>query len=152
MTVVGVIAVAVLARCVCPARHPSPKKSPGPNTATTASLPNSSTTARFTSPSWIYKTLVAGSSCVKMISLAPYCTTFATTSGQWDEGVTPLGRSCAEADLNLRSRDQDCSLLAYIDFCAADVALNPIEVRHDSLSDEPSPSMRVLMSTYSVCG
>jgi hypothetical protein len=38
-TVVAVIAVAIPMRNGTPARHPSPKKSPGPNSATTASLP-----------------------------------------------------------------------------------------------------------------
>ncbi len=36
----GVIAVALPTRTRCPARHPSPKKSPGARTATTASLPS----------------------------------------------------------------------------------------------------------------
>ena len=38
-TVVGAIAVAVAMQMDWPARHPSPKKSPGPRIATTASLP-----------------------------------------------------------------------------------------------------------------
>ena len=37
--VVGTTASAVPMRTCCPARHPSPKKSPGPSIATTASFP-----------------------------------------------------------------------------------------------------------------
>jgi hypothetical protein len=46
--VVGVIAIAVTMHLDCPVRHPSPKKSPGPRIATTASLPLSLTTVSFT--------------------------------------------------------------------------------------------------------
>src|SRR5260221_5871836 len=59
-TVVGVVALAVAVQMDWPARHPSPKKSPGPRMATTASLPISLTT--------MYMTFVAGSPCAKTVS------------------------------------------------------------------------------------
>ena len=43
------------------ARQPSPKKSPGPRMATTASLPTSLTTESFTPPFCKYITLLAAS-------------------------------------------------------------------------------------------
>jgi hypothetical protein len=46
----GVAAVVVPMRNVWPAMQPSPKKSPGPNIATTASLPEPLTTDNFTPP------------------------------------------------------------------------------------------------------
>jgi hypothetical protein len=51
----SVIAVAVAMRICCPARLPSPKKSPGPNTAITASLPAFNTAVNLTLPFWILK-------------------------------------------------------------------------------------------------
>jgi hypothetical protein len=48
---------------------PSPKKSPGPRIATTASLPVLLTTESFTPPSWMYMTFFAGPPWPKMISL-----------------------------------------------------------------------------------
>ena len=48
--VLGVIAVALPMRTGWPARHPSPKKSPGPSIATTASLPVFESTDSFTPP------------------------------------------------------------------------------------------------------
>ena len=53
ITVVGTTAVAVPIRCGCPARHPSPKKSPPASIATTASRPDEDRTDSFTPPSWI---------------------------------------------------------------------------------------------------
>ena len=58
--VVGRTAVAVLMRTGWPARHPSPRKSPGPRMATTASLPVADNTESFTLPSWRWKTEFAG--------------------------------------------------------------------------------------------
>jgi hypothetical protein len=48
--VVTAIAVAVPMRSAWPARQPSPKKSPGTNIATTASLPVAAKTESFTLP------------------------------------------------------------------------------------------------------
>ena len=48
---VGVMAVALPMRTGWPARHPSPKKSPGPSIATTASLPAFESTDSLTPPS-----------------------------------------------------------------------------------------------------
>ena len=58
-SVVGVMAVAVPIRTVWPAMQPSPKKSLGPNIATTASFPDPFTTENFTPPFWTYMTLLA---------------------------------------------------------------------------------------------
>ena len=44
--------VAVPMRTGCPARQPSPRKSPGPSMATTASLPAEDSTESLTPPSW----------------------------------------------------------------------------------------------------
>ena len=57
----GVTAEVVPIRKVCPAMHPSPKKSPGPNIATTASFPEPFTTDNFTPPFWMYITVSAAS-------------------------------------------------------------------------------------------
>src|SRR5580692_3471302 len=70
--VVGVIAVAVPIRTVWPAMHPSPKKSVGPNIATTASFPDPFTTENFTPPFWTYMTLSAPSPCEKIDSFLRY--------------------------------------------------------------------------------
>ena len=51
-----------------PARQPSPKKSPGPSIATTASRPVFDSTDSFTLPVWMYSTWSHGSPCVKMVS------------------------------------------------------------------------------------
>ena len=51
-TVVATTAVAALMRSGWPARHPSPKKSPGPSMATTASFPVEDNTVSFTAPLW----------------------------------------------------------------------------------------------------
>src|ERR1700687_2346711 len=75
-TVVGDMAVAVAMQMDWPARHPSPKKSPGPSMATTASLPVSLTTVSFMPPSRMYMTFVAGSPCTKTVSLARNLFTF----------------------------------------------------------------------------
>ncbi len=50
----GVAAVVVPMRNVWPAMQPSPKKSPGPNIATTSSLPEPLTTDNFTPPFCTY--------------------------------------------------------------------------------------------------
>ena len=63
-------------RLACPAMHPSPKKSPGPSIATTASLPLEFTTESFTPPACIYITPCEGSPCEKTISFLRNCTTF----------------------------------------------------------------------------
>jgi hypothetical protein len=44
------VVVALARRSGCPDSAPSPKKSPGSNTATIASLPEGDSTASFTSP------------------------------------------------------------------------------------------------------
>src|ERR1700683_894571 len=46
-----------------PAKQLSPRKSPGPSSATTASLPTLLTTESFTPPFWIYITVAAMSPC-----------------------------------------------------------------------------------------
>ena len=43
-------------RMGCPARHPSPKKSPVLSMATTASLPDAESTESLTPPFWMYIT------------------------------------------------------------------------------------------------
>src|SRR6202171_6300715 len=68
-TVVAVIAVGVPMRIACPAMQPSPKNSPVPNIATTASLPEPFTTDNFTPPFCTYITLSASSPCEKIASL-----------------------------------------------------------------------------------
>jgi hypothetical protein len=68
-TLLGVIAVALPIRIGCPARQPSPKKSPGPSIATTASRPTFDNTESFTPPDWMYITLSHRSPCVKIASL-----------------------------------------------------------------------------------
>ncbi len=54
----SIIAVTVAIRSDCPAKHPSPKKSPLPRIATIASFPCSETTVIFTLPFWMWKTRV----------------------------------------------------------------------------------------------
>ena len=66
------IAVALPMRSGWPARHPSPKKSPGPSMATTASLPVFDSTDSLTPPDWMYRTSSQASPCVKMASPRPY--------------------------------------------------------------------------------
>ena len=68
----GVMAVALPMRTRCPARHPSPKKSPGPSIATTASLPLVDSTDSFTPPAWMYMTSLQASPCAKITSPRPY--------------------------------------------------------------------------------
>ncbi len=53
MIELGVIAVALPIRTGCPARQPSPKKSPGPSMATTASRPFFDSTDSLTPPPWM---------------------------------------------------------------------------------------------------
>src|SRR5206468_13082006 len=57
------------------ARHPSPKNSPGPSIATTASLPVFDTTDSLTPPDRMYRTCSQASPCVKIVSPRPYSTT-----------------------------------------------------------------------------
>src|SRR5580704_19647932 len=59
--------------------QPSPKKSVGPNIATTASFPDPFTTDSFTPPFCTYITLSAASPCVKMDSLLRYSEIFLAT-------------------------------------------------------------------------
>src|SRR5687768_13662068 len=66
--VLGVIAVALPMRTVWPAMQPSPKKSPGPSMATTASRPVFDSTESFTPPAWMYITCSERSPCVKISS------------------------------------------------------------------------------------
>src|ERR1051326_7475110 len=68
----GVMAVALPIRIGCPARHPSPKKSPGPSMATTASRPDLDSTDSLTPPAWMYMTCSHASPCVKTVSARPY--------------------------------------------------------------------------------
>ena len=63
------IAVALPMRTGWPARQPSPKKSPGPSIATTASLPVFDSTDSLTPPVWMYMTCSQASPWVKMVSL-----------------------------------------------------------------------------------
>src|SRR5580698_10299217 len=67
-TVVAAMVVAVAMQRDWPPRHPSPKKSPGPRIATTASLPVWLTTDSFMPPSWMYITCLAGSPWAKTVS------------------------------------------------------------------------------------
>src|SRR3954470_4184583 len=64
----GVIAVALPILKGCPVRHPSPKKSPGPSIATTASRPFFESTDNFTPPDRMYITCPQDSPCVKIDS------------------------------------------------------------------------------------
>ena len=48
----AIVAMAVAMRTGCPARAPSPKKSPGPSIATVASLPAWEMTRSLTAPFW----------------------------------------------------------------------------------------------------
>src|SRR5581483_7595181 len=70
--VVGTVAVALPMRNGCPARQPSPKKSPGPSIATTASRPVFDTTDSLMPPDWMYMTCSQGSPCVNTASPRPY--------------------------------------------------------------------------------
>src|SRR4051812_20789048 len=74
--VLGVIAVALPMRTGWPARHPSPKKSPGPSIATTASLPVLDSTDSLTPPCWMYRTSSQRSPCEKITSDRLYSTIF----------------------------------------------------------------------------
>ena len=65
------MAVALPIRTGWPARQPSPKKSPGPSIATTASLPAFDSTDSLTPPDWMYMTCSHGSPCVKIVSPRP---------------------------------------------------------------------------------
>src|SRR5580698_4195306 len=67
-TLVGVTAVAVAMRKGCPAKPPSPRKSPGPKIATTASFPEEETTDSFTPPFWMYMTLLEVSPWEKTVA------------------------------------------------------------------------------------
>jgi hypothetical protein len=71
----GVIAVALPIRTSWPARQPSPKKSPGPSIATTASLPDLDSTDSLMPPDWMYITCPAGSPWVKTAWARLYWTT-----------------------------------------------------------------------------
>src|SRR6202167_5812420 len=73
------MAVAVPKRTDLPGRDPSPKKSPGPKTATTASLPVSFTTERRTPPFWMYSTSLQTSPCEKIVSFFWNSATFLAT-------------------------------------------------------------------------
>src|SRR6202795_884334 len=77
--VLGVTAVVVPIRTVWPAMHPSPKKSLGPNIATTASFPDPFTTEYFTPPFWTYMTVSAPSPCEKIDSPLRNSVTFLAT-------------------------------------------------------------------------
>ena len=78
----SIVAVAVPMRTGCPARHPSPKKSPGPSIATTASRPVFESTESFTPPFWMYSTCSQGSPWVKMTSARRYSTIFLATPAE----------------------------------------------------------------------
>src|SRR5438067_12617222 len=70
----GVMASALPMRTGWPARHPSPKNSPGPSIATTASRPVLERTNNFTPPRWMYITLLQRSPCEKVASDRAYST------------------------------------------------------------------------------
>src|SRR4026209_1380727 len=108
----GVMAVALPMRRDWPARHPSPKKSPGPSIATTASLPVFESTESFTPPRWMYSTLLQGSPCLKMTSAARYSTIVRATPAEsrnaWALNVgaffDPMAR--LQADLDRSAGDE----------------------------------------------
>src|ERR1700688_2256136 len=58
-------AVAVAMRTGLPIMQPSPRKSPGPRMASTASLPWGFTMVSLALPDWMYQTSLHGSSCEK---------------------------------------------------------------------------------------
>src|ERR1700736_2842518 len=58
-------AVAVAMRTGLPIMQPSPRKSPGPRIASTASLPCGLTIVSLALPDWMYQTSLQGSSCEK---------------------------------------------------------------------------------------
>src|ERR1051326_3137312 len=62
-TAAALMAEAVAMRRGCPARQPSPRKSPGPSTATTASRPARDSTDSLMVPCWMYRTSSAASPC-----------------------------------------------------------------------------------------
>src|SRR5215210_7590248 len=72
----GVIAVALPMRIGWPARQPSPKKSPGPSIATTASRPVLDSTDSLTPPLLMYMTCEQASPWVKIVSSRPYSAIF----------------------------------------------------------------------------
>src|SRR3981081_681997 len=59
----GAIAVAVVMRTRFPIIQPSPRKSPGPTIARTASLPCGFTMVSLAFPDWMYRRSSQGSSC-----------------------------------------------------------------------------------------
>ena len=77
--VVGVSAVAVPMQILCPARHRSPKNSPGPSIATIASFPSSVTKDSFRPPLWMYMTWVKESPGAKMTVFLGSSTPFQAT-------------------------------------------------------------------------
>src|SRR6202140_3900600 len=71
----GAIAVAVAMRTGFPIMQPSPRKSPGPRIASTASLPCGFTMVSLALPDWMYQTSLQGSSCEKSGCPVLYLTT-----------------------------------------------------------------------------
>src|SRR5580698_6135154 len=123
-TVVAVTAVAVPIRSGWPARHPSPKKSPGPSTATTASLPRWFTTDSLTPPFWMYSTVLPESPCEKIVSLRLNSTTFRATPADsrnsWaSNGVLPLAFSRRLEDRGLVRIRTDACIVARLSLAAS---------------------------------
>src|SRR5439155_13385401 len=92
-----VSAVALPMRTGWPARHPSPKKSPGPSIATTASLPVLESTDSFTPPFWMYRTLSHGSPCVKIVSDRQYSTILLATPAESRNASTLNAPLCLDS-------------------------------------------------------
>ena len=124
--VTGVTAVAVCIRSGCPAKPPSPTKSPGPRIATTASLPVLETTDSFTPPFWMYMTLPQTSPWEKMVSFRLYSTILVTPAeskkrlGHRNQGRLQACHSCHSSQFSLclsaflRSQVQIPTQLVYL--------------------------------------
>src|SRR6186713_329249 len=96
--VLAAAAVAVPMRIGWPARQPSPKKSPGPSMAITASRPVFDSTESLTSPSWMYITSVAGSPWEKITRRPGY---FAITRLTPDESRNSWALNFREGGVRL---------------------------------------------------
>src|SRR5580658_920861 len=104
--VVGAIAVAVPKRIGWPAKHPSPKKSPGPKIATTASLPASFTTESRTPPFWMYNTSLQISPCEKIVSLFRNSVTFRAKLAESRKTWGSKAGFCVDFRWDLPSRER----------------------------------------------
>src|SRR5688500_2692865 len=90
-------AVPLPIRTGCPDKPPSPEKSPGPSTATTASFPVFESTEIFTAPFWMYRTLAHGSPWVKMTSARRYSTILLATPVESRKAWTSNAPSCFDS-------------------------------------------------------